>query len=92
MKQDTFHVCLCMGGSVSAGAFTAGVMDYLIEALQQWEAAKKRKDLGVPQHEVAIDLLCGTSGGGITSALSLFALQDGDLQHYHLHADGKTYN
>jgi hypothetical protein len=31
--QDTFYVGLCMAGAVSAGAYTAGVMDYLLEAL-----------------------------------------------------------
>jgi len=34
-----------MAGAVSAGAYTAGVMDYLIEALQEWQ---RRKDAGLP--------------------------------------------
>jgi hypothetical protein len=28
------------GGAVSAGAYTAGVLDFLIEALEEWENAK----------------------------------------------------
>lgn len=86
MAAKTFHLGLCMAGSVSAGAYTAGVMDYLIEALTNWEHAKKT-DPAVPQHEVKIDLLCGASGGGITAALSLFALHD-KIDHPVLHADG----
>ena len=78
-----------MAGSVSAGAYTAGVMDYLIETLTQWENAKL-SDPSVPQHQVKIDLLCGASGGGITAALSLFALQD-KINHPILRSDG-TYD
>ncbi len=86
MSSKTFHLGLCMAGSVSAGAYTAGVMDYMVEALSKWEHAKKT-DPAVPQHDVKIDLLCGASGGGITAALSLFALQD-RLDHPVLRSDG----
>jgi hypothetical protein len=37
----TFHLGLTMAGAVSAGCYTAGVMDYLFEALDLWERAKK---------------------------------------------------
>jgi len=88
MSTKTFHLGLCMAGSVSAGAYTAGVMDYLIEALSKWEQTKQ-SDSSVPQHDIKIDLLCGASGGGITAALSLFALQD-RIDHPVLHADGRV--
>jgi len=43
MSQDkTFHLGLCMAGSVSAGAYTAGVIDYLFEALNNWYAEKQK--------------------------------------------------
>ena len=30
-----------MAGAISAGAYTAGVFDFLIEALDEWEKAKQ---------------------------------------------------
>ncbi len=63
--QDTFYVGLCMAGAVSAGAYTAGVMDYLLEALSEWE--KRRGQPGVPTHKVQIPVMGGASAGGMTS-------------------------
>jgi hypothetical protein len=37
-----FRLGIVMAGAVSAGAYTAGVMDYLLETLQRWEEAKRR--------------------------------------------------
>src|SRR6478752_6677880 len=75
MKTPTYHLGICMAGAVSAGAYTAGVMDYLIEALDNWEEAKKTKDPTVPRHNVVIHLIGGASAGGITSIISGIALQ-----------------
>lgn len=74
--EKTFHLGLCMAGSVSAGAYTAGVMDYLFEALNNWYAKKDKGDPGIPDHDVLIDVFGGSSGGGITAAISLFAQQE----------------
>lgn len=90
-RDNIFHLGLCMAGSVSAGAYIAGVVDYLVEALENWERARKNNDPTVPDHQVVIDLMGGSSGGGITAALSFFALRD-KLQHPVLDADGKTYH
>jgi hypothetical protein len=78
-----------MAGSVSAGAYTAGVVDYLMEALENWEAAREG-DPSLPTHKVEIDLLGGSSGGGITAAMAFFAFRD-QVEHGRLEADGKTY-
>jgi hypothetical protein len=75
MKTPTYHLGICMAGAVSAGAYTAGVMDYLIEALDNWEKAKKSNDPSVPKHNVVIHLIGGASAGGITSIISGIALQ-----------------
>ena len=35
-----FEIGLVMAGAISAGTYTAGVIDFLIEALDEWESAK----------------------------------------------------
>ncbi len=71
-----FHIGLAMAGAVSAGAYTAGVLDFLIEALDEWQKAKDRGE-DVPQHEVFISTISGTSAGGITAALGLASIAGG---------------
>lgn len=88
-KEKIFHLGLCMAGSVTAGAYTAGVLDYLIEALEKWQE-QKGKDPSLPDHQVVIDLLSGTSGGGMNAAMTNFALRD-TLEHGELKViDGKN--
>ncbi|WP_114376266.1 patatin-like phospholipase family protein [Elioraea thermophila] len=67
----TFEIGLCMAGAVSAGAYTAGVLDLLIEALDAFEAEKKvRRERGEPPlHEVRLSVLGGASAGGMCAAL-----------------------
>ena len=68
----TFEVGLVMAGAVSAGAYTAGVIDFLLEALTGWEAAKTARQAGgpdVPDHAVKIRVAAGSSAGGLCSAL-----------------------
>src|ERR1700761_9754118 len=72
--QDTFYVGLCMAGAVSAGAYTAGVMDYLLEALAEWE--KRRGQPGVPTHRVQIPVMGGASAGGMTSVMAATSLNN----------------
>lgn len=86
--SQTFHLGLCMAGSVTAGAYTAGVLDYLIQAMEEWEKVKANDD--IPGHQVVIDLLCGSSGGGMTGAMTLFALMD-KMDHAKLEEDGISY-
>ncbi len=85
-----FKICLTMAGAVSAGAFTAGVMDYLLETLELWEKAKVKNrilgidhpdyDLTIPMHEVEIDVISGSSAGGISGALTLLNVVDDTYQ------------
>jgi len=65
----TFEVGLVMAGAVSAGAYTAGVIDFLLQALDAWELAK-RAGADVPDHAVQIRAAAGSSAGGIISALT----------------------
>ncbi|MCO4292351.1 patatin-like phospholipase family protein [Solitalea sp. MAHUQ-68] len=74
--QKTFHLGLCMAGAVSAGAYTAGVIDYLIETLERWEEAKKTGDPSIPTHQIVIDVIGGASAGGMTSIIAGAAMQN----------------
>lgn len=64
-----FELGLVMAGAASAGTYTAGVVDFLIEALQAWQDAKATGDPSVPDHEVCIRVAAGTSAGGIVASL-----------------------
>ena len=77
MENNTFRIGLCMAGAVSAGAYTAGVVDYLLEALEEWE--KRRGQPGVPTHKVAIPVIGGASAGGMTGVITASALE-GEIQ------------
>lgn len=72
MNEKTFHIGLCMAGAVSAGAYTAGVMDFLLEALQEWEKLRGNKD--VPSHRVIISVIGGASAGGMTGIVAASAV------------------
>tara|TARA_B100001146_G_scaffold213216_1_gene213375 strand:- start:14910 stop:16637 length:1728 start_codon:yes stop_codon:yes gene_type:complete len=84
--KDTVKLCITMAGAVSAGAYTAGVLDYLLDTLALWEAAKEKNrklgpehpkyDHSIPMHQVEIDVLSGSSAGGISCTLMLLALAD----------------
>jgi hypothetical protein len=78
-EEDVFSLGITMAGAVSAGCYTAGVMDYLFEILDKWEKAKKDKSSPdfkkVPQHCVRIDAMGGASAGGMTTTMSaIYAL------------------
>lgn len=66
---DTFDIALVMAGAISAGAYTAGVIDFLLEALDQWEQARLSDPTHTPQHRVRIRVIAGASAGGMTAAL-----------------------
>lgn len=73
-NKDCFHIGLCMAGAVSAGAYTAGVIDYLLEALDEWE--KRRGQPGVPTHQVKISVIGGASAGGMTGIVTASAINN----------------
>ncbi len=103
-EKNTFHIGITMAGAVSAGAFSAGFMDYLLEVLELWEEhkkdirdkLKKGKDLTdfekkIPLHNVCIDALGGASAGGmvgVITALSTFS----EMKPVKKPSDTKTGN
>lgn len=70
MANRVFEIGLTMAGAISAGAYTAGVMDFLFEALDEYEAARQRPDWDGPRHDVRVPVMTGASAGGMTSAIS----------------------
>jgi Patatin-like phospholipase len=82
--EGTFEIGLVLAGAVSAGAYTAGVVDFLIEALDNFAAAQRqeRERFGgdysrwtVPPHQVKLKVIAGASAGAITAAVMLSALR-----------------
>ncbi len=69
-----FRIALNMTGSVSAGAFTAGVVDFLIDALDSWYLLKNDPAAHTLRHAVEISVMAGASGGGMTSAITAASL------------------
>jgi hypothetical protein len=73
-----FELGLVMAGAISAGAYTAGVIDFLIEALDEWQIAKQfarqhpdeSQARDCPMHEVKLRVMAGASAGGMTAALA----------------------
>ncbi len=80
-----YQIGICMAGAISAGAYTAGVIDYLLEALEKWEYAKKKaretSDDSIPMHDVEIPAFTGASAGGITAILTAVALHE-EIPHF----------
>jgi hypothetical protein len=58
-----------MSGAISAGAYTAGVFDFLIRALAEWHAGKRPDE-----PEVNLVAFTGASAGGVTAALGAIQL------------------
>jgi len=73
LSEHTFELGLVLGGTVSAGAYTAGVLDMLMQALDSWTRAKEAGDPAAPRHKVVISTIGGTSGGGINGGILLRA-------------------
>jgi hypothetical protein len=73
VPDGTFEIALVLGGTVSAGAYTAGAVDFLIEALDRW-TEQRTVDPSVPQHNVVLRVITGTSGGGVIAGIAARAL------------------
>jgi hypothetical protein len=72
-QPGVLRLGLVLNGTVSAGAWTAGALDALIEALDAWEAQRAAPVPGggaacVPRHRVRLEILGGASGGAVCAA------------------------
>lgn len=81
--SGVFELGLVMAGAISAGAYTAGVIDFLIEALDTWEAAKRvceaansdPRQWDIPGHRLQLRVVSGASAGAMTGAIAAVALR-----------------
>ncbi len=72
--ENTFVIGLAMAGAVSAGAYTAGVLDTLFRALAEHE---RRFQAGEVDHQVILKVMSGASAGSICAALGAASLVQG---------------
>ncbi|MGP0173819.1 patatin-like phospholipase family protein [Pseudomonas sp. NCHU5208] len=82
--MEQFRIGITMAGAISAGTYSAGVLDFLLQALDEWQQAKERGE-AVPDHQVVLTVISGASAGAMTGALALPALAEGfqpGWQHY----------
>jgi len=93
-----FELGLAFTGTVSAGAYAGGVIDFIIEALEEWQKEKdaNRAQFGdnysqwkVPWHNVVIKGLSGASGGGVSCGLILNTIGK-QFDHVHTPADAES--
>lgn len=103
----TFEIGLVLAGAISAGAYVGGVLDFLFQALDAFDAAKRQQyaDHGtdyakwtVPAHNVRIKVVSGASAGGMTAAIMAAAARyrfphiDCDAAAVASGADNPFYN
>jgi hypothetical protein len=60
-----FEIGLVLGGTVSAGAYTAGALDLLTQALDRFYSDNGTQ----PPHQVRLTLAAGSSGGAVCASL-----------------------
>lgn len=71
----TFRLGLSLAGAVSAGTYTAGALDYFVEALDAWQEGRAAGDAAAPDHLVVLDAIAGASAGAYGAALLAIGLR-----------------
>lgn len=72
-RPRTFELGFALAGAVSGGAYAAGVLDFVFEALDRWQAAKA-SGAAVPTHDVLLRDISGASAGSINGVLTAVVL------------------
>jgi predicted acylesterase/phospholipase RssA len=95
----TFELGLVMAGAISAGAYTAGVIDFLFQALDNWydlglqqqlleelllEPGRNAYDVSSePLHQVRLKTMAGASAGGMCTVLTAISALEGNTSKFH---------
>lgn len=74
-SNGVFEIGLCLAGAVSAGAYTSGVLDFLLEALEEWQRKKEEGHPDTPSHQVQLSVLASASAGSVVAALLACSLR-----------------
>lgn len=79
MTIPEFQIGFAISGLTLASAYSAGVIDFFMQALDAWERAKnKEKNAGmIPRHRVGIKVFSGASAGAITAAAGVVGCAGG---------------
>lgn len=94
-QDGQFNLALVLNGTVSSGAYTAGVLDFLVEALDAFQKAQdsgmETDSNGLPilKHKVKLALAAGASGGGVCAAI-LARVLDQEFPHVRVDTDEAT--
>jgi hypothetical protein len=104
-EEKKIYLGICMAGAITAGSYTAGVMDYLFETLENWqfckdenirarEAGKRIDDWpypSVPMYDVIIQIISGASAGGMCAAITTSMLAEGVKANDFAYKNSKLY-
>lgn len=75
-KKDAFRIGLAMSDAATGGEYSAGVMEFFLHAMVEWEKVKsEEKEDSTPKTapwDVIIDELVGTSAGGYVFLIPCF--------------------
>lgn len=74
MAERTFELGLVMAGAISGGAYAAGVVDFLIQALDAWHLEKASGSPATLHHTVKLRAMSGASAGAMCTGLAAVAL------------------
>lgn len=74
--DNVYHIGLALAGGATAGAYLGGAMDFLLEALLEWERLR-HVDPTIPQWRLSLSEMAGTSAGGITTSVFIASLNSG---------------
>ena len=83
-SRPCYHLSIAVAGSALGGVYSAGVLDFLLEALREIERSVNSGEIERPKWDVHLTDFVGTSSGGVTAALAFSMLP---LDYEPLRAD-----
>jgi hypothetical protein len=69
-ERPTFEIGFVFAGAISAGCYSAGVMNFVIEALDDYFAERGKPGWDGPTHDVHVPVLPGASAVGMTAGMT----------------------